>query len=333
MGTGTLMDPLALGVGFLGFSPEVASRLIDWTGEKRREDCGWFVAPPEQADVWCIDGRSVTSLRPDGFSITTEATGGRPVDFHFKDAPPLLAVASRSPGSFQGAVPFDAQEKTSAVTAFRTLEARLAPLRCEYALGGALVWHQDDLLASGVYHLVYHGRLLGVADLRRRVVGFPLMAVPADLIRADWNKRPDGAGEVPESFIVRTPSELLWTYAVRTRTDILPTRYRRKPIFFRGLPRISIDRLGGMHVKVMALLQAGPMTLAQMVHALGGSERSVTRWLAALHAVGVVSTTPPGNWIPAAAGPSSEMDQPHALDSAFWRSSETARAPARTASA
>ncbi len=287
------MDKLLLGVSFLGFSPRACDQLTTWIGAFGRDDCGWRVMEPQRADVWCINADVVEDRGAAGLNVRHRLADGQLQGLDLRHAPGLLAVSSEHFTAAAGAVLFDAHRQASVVAAFRTLESRLGMLRCDYALGCSLAWHQEEVASGGVYQLLYHSRLTAVVDLRRGMAAFPLTATPGDLLRAEWTRRPLGAGVAPDSFVRRATGDLVWTYAVRTTLDILPTRYRRRPIFFCRMPRMPIEQLDPAHIRLMAALRSGPMVLADLAARLGATEKQVGHWLAALHAAGAVSVDPP----------------------------------------
>ena len=287
------MDKLLLGVSFLGFAPKVCDQFATWMSAFGRDDCGWRVVAPDRADVWCVNANAIEDRGSAGLNIRHYNADGTAKGLDLRRAPGLLAVGSEQFNAIPGAVLFDPERQASVIAAFRTLESRFSMLRCDYALGCSLVWHAEEMAAGGVYQLLYHSRLVAVVDLKRNAAGFPLTAVPADLLRAEWARRPLGAGVAPDSFVRRMPWELVWTYAVRTTLDILPTRYRRKPIYFCQMPRVAIEQLEPAHIRLMVALRSGPMLLADLSKRVGAPEHQVARCLAALHAAGAVSTNPP----------------------------------------
>ena len=287
------MDKLLLGVSFLGFAPRMCDQFATWMGAFGRDDCGWRVADPQRADVWCVNADAIEDRGAAGLNIRHRQADGSLQGLDLHRAPGLLAISSEQFTAVSGAVLFDAQRQASVVAAFRTLESRLGMLRCDYALGCSLAWHQEEVAAGGVYQLLYHSRLMAVVDLGRRLAGFPLTATPGDLLRAEWTRRPMGAGVAPDSFVRRSTGDLLWTYAARTTLDILPTRYRRKPIYFCQMPRMAIEKLDPAHIRLMAALRSGPMLLGDLAKRVAAPEQQVARWLAALHTAGAVSVNPP----------------------------------------
>jgi hypothetical protein len=287
------MDKLLLGVSFLGFAPRVGEQFATWMGAFGRDDCAWRVVEPQRADVWCVNADAVEDRGATGLIVRHRQADGTLQGLDLHRAPGLLAVSSERFTAVAGAVHFDAQRQASVVAAFRTLESRLGMLRCDYALGCSLAWHHEEIAAGGVYQLLYHSRLMAVVDLSRRLAGFPLTATPGDLLRAEWIRRPMGAGVAPDSFVRRSTGDLLWTYAVRTTLDILPARYRRKPIYFCQMPRMAIEKLDPAHIRLMAALRSGPMLLGDLAKRVAAPEQQVTRWLAALHTAGAVGVNPP----------------------------------------
>ncbi len=288
------MDKLLLGVSFLGFAQGTCDQFATWMGAFGRDDCGWRVAQPQRADVWCVNAEAIEDRGAAGLSIRHRHADGTLEGLDMRRAPGLLAVSSLQFQAIPGVVYFEAGRQASVIAAFRTLESRLGMLRCDYALGCSLVWHREEVDAGGVYQLIYHSRLMAVVDLRRNMAGFPLTATPEDLLRAEWTRRPAGAGVAPDSFVRRSTTDLIWTYAVRTSLDILPTRYRRHPIHFSQMPRMAIEQLDPSHIRVMAALRSGPMLLDDLAKRLGAPLQQVCHWLAALHCAGAVSVAPPG---------------------------------------
>lgn len=309
------MDKLQLGVSFLGFAPQMGATLTAWMGAHGRDDCGWRAVLPAEADVWCINPAALGNGKS-GLYVRHQYADGSLDRLDLSSAPELLAIGSESFEGLAGVVRFDPTREASVIAAFRTLESRLAVLRCDYSLGCSLVWHQEEVAAGGVYQLLFHSRLVAVMDLGRRIAAFPLTAQPADLLRAEWVRRPAGAGRAPDFFITRTPTDLMWLYSSRTMLDILPTRYRRRPVHFRQMPRIAMEKLSPAHIRLVATLRAGPQTLSELAVLMRTSEKQVARWIAALHAVNAVSTEP-------AAAPRDAAAHP-VMGSAFWPQAEPA---------
>lgn len=309
------MDKLQLGVSFLGFPPQIGATLTVWMAAHGRDDCCWRAVQPSDADVWCINPDALCNGDA-GLFVRHQQADGSLERLDLSRAPELLAVASERFDGLAGVVKFDPSREASVIAAFRTLESRLAVLRCDYSLGCSLVWHQEEMAAGGVYQLLFHSRLVAVMDLGRRVAAFPLTAQPADLLRAEWVRRPAGAGRAPDFFITRTPTDLMWLYSSRTMLDILPTRYRRRPIHFRQMPRIAMDKLSPAHIRLVATLRAGPQTLAELAVLMRATEKQVARWIAALHAVNAVSTEPPAATRDAAAA------VPVVRTTTFWPQAE-----------
>ena len=307
------MDKLQLGVSFLGFPAQVGATLTTWMGAHGRDDCCWRAVPPAEADVWCINPVALGNGET-GLYVRHQHPDGSLDRLDLARAPELLAVASEDFQGLAGVVRFDPAREASVIAAFRILESRLAVLRCDYSLGCSLVWHQEEVAAGGVYQLLFHSRLVAVMDLGRRVAAFPLTAQPGDLLRAEWVRRPSGAGRAPDFFIARTPTDLMWLYSSRTMLDILPTRYRRRLIHFRQMPRIAMEKLSAAHIRLVATLRAGPMTLSELALHMRAPEKQVARWVAALHAVNAVSAEP--------ANASREASTPPVTASPFWAQAE-----------
>jgi hypothetical protein len=154
---------------------------------------------------------------------------------------------------------------------------------------GALLVNKRMQLERAVYHLTEQARLLAIVDLVNGFVSFTSTVLSMELQRAIWSRRPNGANATPKGFFVRTTSELKWLYGSQTCNSVLPSRYRHERVHFRELPRISAEYLTPAHIKLVALLQSGPLTLEEMSRRLGATDEMVEKWLFALYCAEAIS--------------------------------------------
>ena len=65
-----------------------------------------------------------------------------------------------------------------------------------------------------------------------------LETMSIDLAMAEWTFGAKLSLEVPPSFIRLPLHRVMWNYAVRTRRDVLPHRYREQSLYLRRVPRL-----------------------------------------------------------------------------------------------
>lgn len=308
------MDRLVLTAGYLGFPAASLDCMQAWVGNRPREDCVWSQGLTETADVWLVNGSAIADYEEGKLAVRQPLDCGALVHVDLQGMRHLLAVACKGPCGIACAIAFEPDHESSVLATFRTFEMRLAALRCEYALGATMIWHHDVIQEGGVYHLLHRGRLVGVLDSARQMIGFPVTMNPGELLAAEWHKRPRSAGVIPGSFITQSMWDPVWTYASRTRAELLPSRFRRKHIHLHRLPRVRAERLQPSHIKMIAALQSGPALLVDLARKLGIAESVAAHEVAALHSVGSVCTRQPE---PASHRASGELSAPPVLTSIF----------------
>jgi hypothetical protein len=116
---------------------------------------------------------------------------------------------------------------------------------------------------------------------------------PVDLWQAQWDKRPIGAGGLPERFVHLTPGQLAWTYVRRTDRDVLPARYRTRTIYYRHVPGVPLRWLRDSQLLLLRELSAEPGTLEALGRRTGLPVSQTEHDLACLYYAGSITTTGP----------------------------------------
>jgi hypothetical protein len=265
---------------------------------QRHALCHWERGPFVEADALWVNGEHAQLVRGrfvrvPSYDPTRPATL---LNLKEVDRPTAFTLPLPSP-EVQPPELFDVTSPPSVEGVFRKFEAWLQPLAVELMVARGIAERRFSL-TSAVYHLVLRGQLLGVVDLEGDVGLLPGVA-PLQIASAEWCGRPAAAHEIPPHF-TRTPiSQVMWQYVSRSTEDLLPERYRRSVVYFRGPPRVAQRLMRDTHMLLLGQLNASPLTLAQMQEQTGLSEREIAQALAALYFAGSI-TTHPGKtaWVP-----------------------------------
>lgn len=283
------MEQPVLSLGLLGFEPLAQARLQAWSAQAQPGWPEWRIGDPHAADAWMISGPAVDVQGRDGVLIRHPFGGDERLALNRAEVDRPLAFATPLPEGFASAEFFDAGEENSVRQRLQRFEAWLRPLRSQFALGARLVEHLRQT-KQGVVHVLHEGRLLAVIDLDRWLAGLYISARPVDIDMADWVQRPNLAGDIPPSFMRLPLHRVLWTYAVRTRNDLLPGRYRQLTVYLRRVPRLAPRWFDEIHLLLMRELLAQPARLEDLVARAGLPEPVLAHHLAALYYAGGVTT-------------------------------------------
>ena len=286
------LDAPTLIVGLLGFSREQELAVADFLARRLDSLVAWRTGSPAQADALWVHGARA-QLLPDGsLRVAAGQPNGRSVRLSLQDVQRPVAfsepLASRE---IEPACSFDIDDPASVSAVLTLMEDKwLAPLAARLWLAGYLV-EKNESLAHRVYHLVRGGRLLAVVD-RTGDAGIAPDVALEDLEQATWLPRPSTAAFVPPSFQPRSISELVWIYAGRTQVDLLPARYRERPIYFRRTPKVPQRLLGDDHLLLIRELLAGPLHFPELQQRTGMGDEALARSLAALYLAGSITCNP-----------------------------------------
>jgi hypothetical protein len=201
-----------------------------------------------------------------------------------------LAFAIPLPEGFASAEFFEADSESSVRQRLQRFEAWLRPLRTQFALGARLHDHMDEMRSGGVVHLSAGDRLLAVIDIQRWQAAMLIPARPVDLAMAEWTFGAKLSQEVPPSFIRLPLQRVMWNYAVRTRRDVLPHRYREQRLYLRRVPRLPAHWFDEFHLVLMRELMERPATFSQLRERTSSAEHDLARHLAALYHGGALTT-------------------------------------------
>lgn len=287
---GAVEQPI-LRLGLAGFSRE-QFRQIHAATSRRRGVPEWCISPLEEADAWMVNGAKV-KMSPDGI---VRVLPGNPIEHSVKLDPhdmrrPIAFAAPVASPDIEAQCTFDAGSASSIRGTLLQFENWLEPARVFFALGGEVV-RMGAQLRHGVFHVSRGSTLLAALDFRNGRAAVSTQAQPADFAGARWDKRPAGAGAVPPSFIATSPAELAWSYARRSRKELLPERYFERLVHFRGLPKVPVQWLGDSHLMLLRELASGPSSCNGLQRRTGLAHERLVRDLACLFFAGSITTSP-----------------------------------------
>jgi hypothetical protein len=250
----------------------------------------WEHASAAEADALWVNGAASRFLYDELVSVAAGASApAMTLDLQALDRPtfftlPLADERIRVP------LVLDVHSAPSVDKALRRAQAVLHPLVMQLALGHEIAARLPRLTGT-TYHVTQRGRLVAVVNMGG-AIGLDLHMLPPHLEGADWRPLPRAAGAVPPQFFTTSFAEVLWTYASRVETDLLPQRYRGSTIFFRAIPRVPQRLMKEPHYAVLSELGAEPLTFRQLQQNVGLAEASLARALAVLYYAGAITTNP-----------------------------------------
>lgn len=290
MPQGVCLEQPVLGLGLLGFSDAAGLRLQAWAAQTPAGWPEWRTCDPHLADAWMIAGDAVNVLGRDELVIRHPHGSGERLTLNRAEVDRPLAFAIPLPEGFASAEFFEADSEGSVRQRLQRFEAWLRPLRTQFALGARIYDHMDQMRSGGVVHLSAGDRLLAVIDIQRWQASLLIPARPIDLAMAEWTFGAKLSLEVPPSFIRLPLHRVMWNYAVRTRRDVLPHRYREQSLYLRRVPRLPAHWFGEFHLVLMRELMDRPATFAQLRDRTSSSDPDLARHLAALYHGGALTT-------------------------------------------
>ena len=277
-----------LRLGLLGFSEPACLRLRDWASQPREGWPLWSCCDPHLADAWMINGHAVEVRDRDAVVIRHPLRSDNRYQLNRAEVDRPLAFAAPLPDGFASVEFFDADDEASVRLRLQRFEAWLRPLRSQFALG-AEVLHRVGRF-SGVVHVRREGRLLAVVDFARWYAGLLVPARPVDIATAEWSPVQNDVDNMPASFMRLPLHRVMWTYAVRTSRDVLPERYRRKPIYLRRVPQVPARWFGAEHLTIMRELLVQPSDFDDLRDRTGLGTVDLARHLSVLYHAGGLTT-------------------------------------------
>lgn len=289
MQPGAYLEHPVLRLGLLGFSESVFGRLRSWA---ERDTIGWplwRLGDPHLADAWLIGGSAVNVVDRDALLIEHPLHSAVRLTLNRAEVDRPLAFALPLPQGFASAESFDADDESSLKKRLQRFEAWLRPLRSQFVLGEQLV-ARLPAYQGHVVHLMHDGQLLAVIDFPRWRCGMLIPARPVDLAAAEWVRQPAQVDDIPSTFLRLRLHQVMWTYAARTRRDILPARYRDLTIHLRRVPHLPARWFDPVHLLIMQELSSQPGTLQELQERTCLDEPALASRLAALYYGGALTT-------------------------------------------
>jgi hypothetical protein len=281
-----------LWLGLAGFTPEQSKQLELLLARLPKGLGAWQLCAFSEADAWLVSGEKSRLLSPDTLKVLAGRPTERTVQLNLAEVDrPIAFSLPLASSDLDPMYTFDPASAPSLHQVLQQLEVRLRPLCCQFVLGGQLIARESQLL-PGIYQVSHKGALLAVMDFHEWRIGISPAAEPQDFELARWDRRPLAARGVPEHFLPNSLSQLRWVYAQRTRRDVLPPRYRSKPVYFRRAPDVPMRWLRDSQLLLLRALSQEVSNFDRLQQRTGLAPAQLTRDLASLYFAGSITTTP-----------------------------------------
>jgi hypothetical protein len=209
-----------LNLGVIGFGNEHEQAVQRLLERDSGSSVAWRLGSVAEADAWWVNGARAQLLSDGSLRIGAGKPGARSVRLSLTevDRPIAFSEPLVSP-EFEPAYSFSIDDDASMRTMLAILQTKwLGNVAARLWLAARLL-AADGTLTHRVYHIERGGRLLVVVD-RSGDVGLAPTLTVEELEHASWSSRPSSAGSIPPSFLRVTISELMWSYALRARSDL-----------------------------------------------------------------------------------------------------------------
>ncbi len=279
-----------LWLGMSGFAPQqratLEASLARPAGLPRWRTCAFV-----DADAWWVNGAKVRLLPDGNLKVAAGLPTERALHLDLSEVDRPVAFASPLASSdFEPRCTFDPASEPSMHAVLLQFESWLWLIRAQFVLGAQII-RSGARLRRGIFHVSRGGRLLAVLDFQRAKAAVAPHAHPVDLWEAQWDKRPTGARDLPESFVHLTPAKLAWAYVRRTDRKLLPERYREQTIYYRHVPAVPLRWLRDSQLMLLRELCGEPGTLASLRQSTGLPLDQMEHDLACLYYAGAITTT------------------------------------------
>lgn len=285
------LEQPVLWLGFAGFTPEQSHHLDTQLGSLSKEWPAWQSGAFSEADAWLVSGEKSRLLNADTLKILAGRPTERVRQLNLAEIDrPIAFSLPLAPSELDPMYTFAPSSGASLQKVLQQFEVRLRALRCQFVLGGQLIARENQLL-PGIYQVSHKGALLAVMDFHEWRIGIAPNADPVDFELARWERRPLAARGIPEHFLPNSLSQLRWIYTQRTKRDVLPPRYRSKPVYFRRAPDVPLRWLRDSQLVLLRELsiESAAFTVLQQRTRLPSAQ--LARDLASLYFTGSVTTT------------------------------------------
>jgi hypothetical protein len=277
---GCMRYPL-LRMGLVGFAQHEREQLARLLEGRTASGVRWTPWPHLESDALWVQGAHAQRHRDGLLRIPSADPNTRAIRLNLQDVDRPLAFTTPATAEVQGQTTFDPLQAASVAGVLSLFEAWLQPLAVQLALSECITLRRRELVAP-VYQLELKGRRVAIVCLAGPI-GFARTARPLDVMQADWNAAPAGAGTVPPDFVATDMFSLMWQHVMRTGDDFLPRRYRAGLIHFRCPPRVEPRLVRDAHLLVLRELLAQPLSFEQLQAQTGFSEAALAQTLSALY--------------------------------------------------
>lgn len=283
------IDRPVLRLGTAGFSAQQLLQVqaaVEAAGTRAVE---WKLAGFADADAWWLHGASTEALPSGMLRVAPGQPEARAVLLALTDVDRPLAVSLPVGGpGFEPTYFFRLDDAASMAAVLKKFSGWLQPTVAQYALAASILDH-EPALGAGAWEVLRGAEQIAVVDVRQGTAVAP-QAGPLDFQDATWCIREHGTMSLPRDFVSASLSQLMWQYALRTPRDLLPARYRHKPLYFRRPPRLTQRKLEDAHLLLLRDIAAHPGSRFEEVGQRTGLDgAALARHLAALYLVGSIT--------------------------------------------
>ncbi len=280
---------LCLGLaGFSGAQREHLNALLD---RLPKASPIWRVGPFAEADAWLVSGEKSRLMHAGTVKILAGQPTERATQLNLSEVDrPVAFSLPLARSDFEPACTFALDSDADVHKVLQQFEGWLRPLRCQFVLGGQLIARESQL-QPGIYHVSHKGQLLAVMDFYEWRIGMAPATDPVDFELARWESRPRLGNDIPAHFQPSSLAQLRWVYAQRTVRDVLPPRYRSRPVYFRRAPGVPTRWLKDSQLVLLRELSIEAVGFDALQRRTGLAPAQLGRDLASLYFAGSVTTT------------------------------------------
>jgi hypothetical protein len=280
-----------LRLGLAGFSAEQQTGIGVRLARLGPPHVAWELGPLAEADGWWVSGERVQPL-PDGtLRVSPGVPAARALQLSLPEVDrPLAFALPLASARIEPTCTFELKRDDTLARALATFTAWLQPVAAQFCLAAAVLKH-EAALGTGSFQVIAGGRVIALVDLQGAIGVLP-EAGGAQFEDALWKRMPGHVEQVPEGFLRTDLSQIMWQYAMRTRREVLPARYRSHPIFFRRPPRLPQRALRDAHLLLLRELATAPATFEELQLRTGLGAAALARELQALYLVGSITANP-----------------------------------------
>ena len=203
---------------------------------------------------------------------------------------PLAFSLPVTEADIEPAFGFDAASLPSVQIVLVNFEKCLWAKLAQFVIGKQLTRREPELQATA-YHVLHLGKLLAVVDLMHFQIGLLPDVDPQMVEAAIWEKRPTLAAAIPQHFLHTDVTKVRWMYAQYSQRDLLPERFRHKPIYYRQPPHVVSSWLTDTQLQLLRELGSSPATATQLVQRLGMRPEQLAKDLTSLYFAASITTT------------------------------------------